>query len=91
MKCECATPTAVRGGAEVWTYIHIEDAAREQLALAIASGVERGNEPLVQAVEQGGVSVFVETELRPILYALVGIFAVLGGNLILAIYKQIRQ
>jgi len=91
VKCECVTPTAVKGGVEVWTYIHIEDAAREQLALAIASGVERGNEPLVKAVEQGGVSVFVETELRPILYALVAIFAVLGGNLILAIYKQIRQ
>jgi len=85
VKCECVTPA--EGGVEVWAYIHIEDAARDQLAKAIALG----NEPLVKAVEQGGVSVLVEAELQPILYALVGIFAVLGGNLILAIYKQMRQ
>lgn len=72
---------------EVWTYIHIDDEAKAQLARAF----EQGNESLVEAVEQGGVSVFIETELQPILYVLVGIFAVLGGNLILAIYKQIRR
>ncbi len=71
----------------VWTYIHIEDAARDQLARAIAEG----NEPLVEAIEQGGVTVFVEAELQPILYVLVGIFAVLGGSLIFSIYKFMRR
>ncbi len=68
---------------EVWAFLHIDDEARSQLAFAI----ERGNEPLVKAVEQGGVSVFVEAELQPLFYVAIGIFAMLGGNLILGVYN----
>lgn len=70
---------------EVWAYIHIDDEAKAQLAQAISWG----NEPLVAAVEQSDIDILIEAELQPILYVLVGIFAVLGGNLILGIYTSV--
>ena len=79
--------TPVMVGPEVWTWIHIDDEAKEQLAHAIASG----NESLVEAVEENNVSVFVEAELKPILYSLVAIFAVLGGNLVLGLYNTFSK
>ncbi len=72
---------------ELWTYIHIDDEARAQLESAIAWG----NESLVEAIDRSNVSFSVETELKPILYALVAIFAVLGGNLILGLYNSFKK
>lgn len=79
--CECFDDL------EVWAYLHIDDEAKAQLIDAIYWG----NEPLVNAVEQSAVNVFVDADIQPILYAMVAIFTVLAGNLILAIYQQIKK